>query len=47
MSAFDDHKDEIAHYEQMLGAHRRAFGRDSGSGDQCDGPGWPARSLLP
>jgi uncharacterized protein YcbK (DUF882 family) len=22
MSAFDDHKDEIAHYEQMLGAHR-------------------------
>jgi hypothetical protein len=22
MSAFDDHKDEIEHYEQMLGAHR-------------------------
>jgi hypothetical protein len=22
MSVFDDHKDEIAHYEQMLGAHR-------------------------
>jgi hypothetical protein len=22
MSAFDDHKDELAHYEQMLGAHR-------------------------
>ena len=22
MSALDDHKDEIAHYEQMLGAHR-------------------------
>ena len=22
MSAFDDHKEEIQHYEQMLGAHR-------------------------
>jgi len=22
MSAFDDHKDELQHYEQMLGAHR-------------------------
>jgi hypothetical protein len=22
MSAFDDHKDDIEHYEQMLGAHR-------------------------
>ena len=22
MSAFDDHKDEIEHYEQMLGAYR-------------------------
>jgi hypothetical protein len=22
MSAFDDHKEEIEHYEQMLGAHR-------------------------
>src|ERR1700733_4352431 len=22
MSAFDDHKDELEHYEQMLGAHR-------------------------
>ena len=22
MSAFDDHKDELAHYEQMLGRHR-------------------------
>ena len=22
MSAFDEHKDELQHYEQMLGAHR-------------------------
>ena len=22
MSAFEDHKDELQHYEQMLGAHR-------------------------
>jgi hypothetical protein len=22
MGAFDDHKDELAHYEQMLGRHR-------------------------
>jgi len=25
MSAFEDHKEEIEHYEQMLGAHRGAL----------------------
>jgi len=46
MSAFDDHKDEIEHYEQMLG-RTAAASPSLLTGNKRDGARRPTRSLLP
>ena len=46
LSAFDEHKDELEHFEQMYGRDARPSGRSPGSHDQRTGPRRPARRVL-
>ncbi len=47
MSAMEEHKEELEHYEQMLGQASRAAGGVVRPVDAGDGAGGPTRGVLP